>query len=89
MPWPMHRCPPNGPYAQEHLDYIRMKAQAELVGPLLARIIAAVDACELNACALTGTPPALDVHCQKVLWARVLACQSNWGLCADELEHGI
>ena len=89
MPWPNDHCPPSGPTANEHLDYILNKAQTELMpGPLLQRIIDAINACKGGHCLISGNPPAAPLHCQKVLWARALACQSNWGLCANELEHG-
>ena len=39
---------------------------------------------------VTGNPPADACrHCERLLWARCLATESSWGLCASELEHGV
>lgn len=94
MAWPNDPCPQSNPTytAADHLDWIKAKAQAELASnpTLLNRIVLAINACKGGICKLSGTPPPdACVHGQHVLWARCLAAESNWGLCADELEHGI
>ncbi len=91
MHWPTEKCPPpNGPLATEHLDYIQLRANAQLNAgdPLLARINDAIDACRNNNCLPNGPPPDLCKHCTRLLWARCLAADGNWGDCAVELEHG-
>jgi hypothetical protein len=100
MPWPDEpHCPPSGPTPRQHLDYIRARAQQKLavVDPgLWARIRDAVDACKAGHCKIHGAIPAVDgtappnpPHCEHILWARCCADESNWTLCADELEHGV
>jgi len=97
MAWPDDLVPPSGPVAGKparvHLDEIVAQATAEGT-PLLARIIAAATACKAGTCIKhdTGKPgrPPQDQceHGQYILWARCHADEHNWGLCADELEHG-
>ena len=91
MAWPNDPCPPNGPPAVQHLDWIKSRAQVALAQnpTLLNRILLAINACKGGICKPSGTPPTdACVHGQYVLWARCLASESNWGACADELEHG-
>jgi hypothetical protein len=83
----------DGETAQEHLNYILQKASLANP-PVLQRIAAAVAACLAGTCIRNSTgrpglpPPDQCLHGQFVLWARCHADESNWGLCADELEHG-
>jgi hypothetical protein len=97
MAWPNDRVPAGGPVigptATEHLDDIVAKASLAAT-PLLARIVVAANACKLGTCIVHATrkpgapPPDGCQHGQFILWARCHADESNWGLCADELEHG-
>lgn len=97
MGWPDDTVPANGPIpgptAAEHLDDILLKAQLANP-PVLTRILNAVIACKGGHCIKhdtrrPGTPPKDDCeHGQFILWARCHADECNWGLCADELEHG-
>ena len=93
MAWPNEKCPPvTGPLATEHLIYIQNKANAELApgSALLVKIDKAVNACRGNVCEPNGLPPADPCsHRERLLWARCLASVSSWGLCAQELEHGV
>ncbi len=102
MAWPNDPCPANRPNypsqqtAAVHLAWIMAKATVKLAADpvLLNRILLAIAACQAQHCvdystSQQGSPPAnLDQHCQFVLWARCHADEGNWGLCADELEHG-
>ncbi|MFI5402172.1 MAG: hypothetical protein ACHQ1G_04485 [Planctomycetota bacterium] len=90
MAWPDVACLPDGTTAGELLDQIRDKAILELrPGPLRNRVLSAVEACRHSHCHFTGNPPPIEaVHCQFVLLARILAGESQWVPCADELEHG-
>jgi hypothetical protein len=91
MAWPDDPCLPDGTTAGQLLDQIRDKALKELRrGPLLTRILSAIEACRIEDCHFTGHPPPDPlVHCQHVVFARILAGESQWVQCAEELEHGV
>ena len=92
MAWPNVPCPlAGGPTANDHLDYIKGKANTELApGPLLNKINNAVDKCRASTCLPTGAPPSdACEHRERLLWARCLATESSWGPCLSELEHGV
>ena len=59
MAWPNVPCPlAGGPTANDHLDYIKGKANTELApGPLLNKINNAVAKCRGNTCLPNGAPP--------------------------------
>ena len=89
--WPDVPCLPDGTTAGQLLDQIRDKARMELrPGPLLNRVLTAVEACRNSHCFFTGIPPQPEfVHCQWVILARISAAGSLWVQCAEELEHGV
>lgn len=91
MAWPDDACLPDGTTAGELLDQIRDKAIRELrMGYLRNRVLTAVEACRNSHCLFTGTPPPdTAMHCQFVVFARILAGESQWVQCAEELEHGV
>ncbi|HEX5135781.1 MAG TPA: hypothetical protein VFY93_02335 [Planctomycetota bacterium] len=88
--WPDIPCLPDGTTAGQLLDQIRDKARRELrPGPLLNRVLTAVEACRNAQCHFTAVPPPEPDHCQWVILARISAGESQWVPCAEELEHGI